>query len=63
MQKGNAGNRKFLEAGSGALKSHLGISEGIRIANPLDELPYQYFSSTIEEVSIRVSLTIRYSYK
>ncbi len=34
-----------------------------QFANPLDELPYQYFSSTIEEVSIRVSLTIRYSYK
>lgn len=31
--------------------------------NPLDELPYQYFSSSMEEVPIRVSLTIRYSYK
>lgn len=31
--------------------------------NPLDELPYQYFSSSTEEVPIRVSLTVRYSYK
>lgn len=31
--------------------------------NPLDELSYQYFSSSTEEVPIRVSLTVRYSYK
>ncbi len=31
--------------------------------NPLDELPYQYFSSSMEEVPIRVGLTVRYSYK
>ncbi len=31
--------------------------------NPLDELAYQYLSSSMEEVPIRVSLTVRYSYK
>lgn len=31
--------------------------------NPVDELPYLYFSSSAEEVPVRVSLTIRYSYK
>jgi uncharacterized protein YggE len=31
--------------------------------NPLEELPYQYFSSSTEEVPIRVSLTVRFSYK
>lgn len=31
--------------------------------NPLDELPYQYFSSSMEEVPIRVRLTVNYSYK
>ena len=31
--------------------------------NPVDELPYQYFSSSTDEVPIRVSLTVRYSYK
>lgn len=31
--------------------------------NPLDDLPYQYFSSSMEEVPIRVNLTVRYSYK
>lgn len=31
--------------------------------NPLDELPYQYFSASMEEVPVRVSLTVRFSYK
>jgi uncharacterized protein YggE len=31
--------------------------------NPVDELPYQYLSSSMEAVPIRVSLTVRYSYK
>jgi uncharacterized protein YggE len=31
--------------------------------NPVDELAYQYFSSSMEEVPIRVSLTVRYTYK
>jgi uncharacterized protein YggE len=31
--------------------------------NPLDELSYQYFSSSMEEVPVRVSLTVRFSYK
>ena len=31
--------------------------------NPLDELPYHYFSSSMEEVPIRVGMTVRYSYK
>ena len=34
-----------------------------QFANPLDEVPYQYFSSSLEEVLIRVSLTVRYTYK
>ena len=34
-----------------------------QFANPLDEVPYQYFSSSLEEVPIRVSLTVRYTYK
>jgi uncharacterized protein YggE len=33
------------------------------IANPLDELPYQYFSSSVEEVPIRVNLAVRYAFK
>jgi uncharacterized protein YggE len=32
-------------------------------ASPLDELPYQYFSSSVEEVPIRVNLTVRYGFK
>ncbi len=42
-------------------------TEGTRVQeqfpNPLDDLPYQYFSSSMEEVPIRVSLMVRYSYK
>jgi uncharacterized protein YggE len=34
-----------------------------QFANPLDEVPYQYFSSSMEEVPIRVSLTVRFTYK
>ena len=34
-----------------------------QFANPLDEVPYQYFSSSMEEVPIRVSVTVRYTYK
>jgi hypothetical protein len=33
------------------------------IASPLDDLPYQYFSSSVEEVPIRVNLTVRYAFK
>jgi uncharacterized protein YggE len=40
---------------------HARIQE--QFPNPVDELPYQYFSSSTEEVPIRVSLTVRYSYK
>jgi len=32
-------------------------------ANPLDELPYEYLSSSIDEVPVRVRLDVRYSYK
>ncbi len=31
--------------------------------NPLDELPYEYLSSSIDEVPVRVRLNVRYSYK
>ncbi len=31
--------------------------------NPLDELPYQYFSASMEEVPVRVRLTVTFSYK
>ncbi len=31
--------------------------------NPLDELPYEYLSSSINEVRVRVRLDIRFSYK
>ena len=34
-----------------------------QFANPLDEVPYEYFSSSMTEVPIRVSLTVRYTYK
>ncbi len=32
-------------------------------ANPLDELPFEYFSSSIDEVPVRVRLDVHYSYK
>ncbi|HET8546849.1 MAG TPA: SIMPL domain-containing protein [Bryobacteraceae bacterium] len=31
--------------------------------NPLDELPYEYISSSIDEVPVRVRLDVRFSYK
>jgi uncharacterized protein YggE len=31
--------------------------------NPLDELPYEYISSSLEEVPIRVRVDVRYAYK
>ena len=30
---------------------------------PLDEIPYEYFSSSIEDVPIRVNISVRYTYK
>ena len=33
-----------------------------QFANPLDEVPYQYFSSSLEEVPIRVNLASAYLY-
>jgi uncharacterized protein YggE len=30
---------------------------------PLDDLPYEYWSSSIDEVPVRVNLVVRYSYK
>lgn len=33
------------------------------MATPLDEIPYDYLSSSFEEVPIRVSVNVRYSYK
>jgi uncharacterized protein YggE len=32
-------------------------------ASPLDELPYEYFSSSMDEVPVRVRVDVRYSYK
>lgn len=32
-------------------------------ASPVDELPYEYFSSSFDEVPIRVNLMVRYSFK
>jgi hypothetical protein len=49
------GIESVTSAGQARLQEHF--------ANPLDELPYQYFSSSLEEVPIRVSLAVRYTYK
>jgi uncharacterized protein YggE len=32
-------------------------------STPLEELPYEYISSSIDEVPIRVQIDVRYSYK
>jgi len=32
-------------------------------ASPLDDVPYQYFSSSMDEVPIRVSVNVRYTFK
>jgi len=34
-----------------------------QFANPLDEVPYRYLSSSLDEVPVRVSVTVRYSFK
>jgi len=34
-----------------------------QFANPLDELPYQYFSSSVEEIPVQVSVSVRYAFK
>jgi uncharacterized protein YggE len=34
-----------------------------QFANPLEEIPYRYLASSLDEVPIRVSLLVRYSYK
>jgi hypothetical protein len=31
--------------------------------NPLAEVPYEYFSSSMDEVPIRVRVDVRYTYK
>jgi len=34
-----------------------------QFANPLEEIPYRYLSSSLEEVPIRVNLMVHYTYK
>lgn len=34
-----------------------------QFANPLEEVPYRYLASSLDEVPIRVTLVVRYSYK
>jgi hypothetical protein len=40
-----------------------GVAMGGPPGNPLDDLPYDYFSSSIDEVPIRVRVDVKYSYK
>jgi uncharacterized protein YggE len=42
---------------SGAVRSMMPVGY------PLDELPYEYLSSSIDEVPVRVTLNVRYSYR
>jgi hypothetical protein len=43
--------------------SPLGRSAMGGAASPLDEVPYEYFSSSIDEVPVRVRVDVRYTYK
>lgn len=34
-----------------------------QFANPLEEIPYRYLSSSLDEIPIRVTLVVQYTYK
>jgi uncharacterized protein YggE len=43
--------------------SPMGRSATGGATSPLDEIPYEYFSSSIDEVPVRVRVDVRYTYK
>jgi hypothetical protein len=51
-----------IESTSTTRSGRTGIIAGLQ-SSPLDDVPYEYFSSSMDEVPIRVSVNVRYTFK